>query len=171
MLQGVIEVLASYQNFFHSFRINFEIVFKLIKSKQKNWNTVYSLLTDTSIRWTPLKNGHSELVFAFLYFLFLALYKTDISLRRTHTAGPQGVRLRKSWLYRVGCGIEVWIFFFTLSGPKVYVDIWGFKSQKGRRWNINHICYHCHDPWSPKLFPKTTWPHVYPARLLTFLAR
>ena len=30
------------------------------------------------------------------YSLYLTLYKTDISLRRTHTAGPQGVRLRKS---------------------------------------------------------------------------
>ena len=37
-------------------------------------------------------------------------------------------------------------FFVTLSGLRVYVDIWGLKSQKGRGWNINHICYHCHDP-------------------------
>ena len=59
-------------------------------------STVYSLLTDTSIRRTPLKNGHLELVPAFLYSLYLTLYKTDISLRRTHTAGPQVVRLRKS---------------------------------------------------------------------------
>ena len=35
----------------------------------------------------------------FLYFLYLTLCKTDIALRRTHTAGPQGVLLRKSWLY------------------------------------------------------------------------
>ena len=38
---------------------------------------------DTSIRRTPLYNGHLELVPAFLYSLYLALYKTDISLRRT----------------------------------------------------------------------------------------
>ena len=35
---------------------------------------------------------------AFLYSLYLTLYKTDISLRLTLTAGPKGVRLRGSWL-------------------------------------------------------------------------
>ena len=39
---------------------------------------------------------------AFLYSLYLPLYKMDISLRQTHTAGPQGVCLRKSWLYLWG---------------------------------------------------------------------
>ena len=63
MLQGVIEVLTSYQNLFHSFRINFEIVFKLIKSKQKKQE--YSLL---------YLNGH--------------LYKTDTSVKRTLRVGP-----------------------------------------------------------------------------------
>ena len=46
--------------------------------------------TDTSL------NGHLELVPAFLYSLYLTLYKTDISLRRTLTAGPKGVPLRGS---------------------------------------------------------------------------
>ena len=36
---------------------------------------------------------------AFHYSLYLTLYKTDISLRRTLTAGPKGVLLRGSWLY------------------------------------------------------------------------
>ena len=35
---------------------------------------------------------------ASLYSLYLTLYKTDISLRLTLTAGPKGVRLRGSWL-------------------------------------------------------------------------
>ena len=41
-------------------------------------------------------NGHLELVPAFLYSFYLTLYKTDISLRRTLSAGPKGVRLGKS---------------------------------------------------------------------------
>ena len=56
-------------------------------------NTVYSLLTDTSVKRT-LRVW--SLPFFTPYSLYLTLYKTDISLRRTHTAGPQGVRLRKS---------------------------------------------------------------------------
>ena len=56
---------------------------------------VDSLLTDTSIRWTP----RVLLVPAFLYSLYLTLYKMDISLRQTLIAGPKGVRLRLSWLY------------------------------------------------------------------------
>ena len=35
---------------------------------------------------------------AFPYCLYLTLYKTDISLRRTLTVGPKGVGLRGSWL-------------------------------------------------------------------------
>ena len=41
-------------------------------------------------------NGHLELVPAFLYSFYLTLYKTDISLRRTISAGPKGVRLGES---------------------------------------------------------------------------
>ena len=41
-------------------------------------------------------NGHLELVPAFLYSLYLTLYKTDTSLRRTLSASPKGVRLRES---------------------------------------------------------------------------
>ena len=44
----------------------------------------------------PSENGHLELVPAFLYSLYLTLYKTDTSLRRTLSAGPKGVRLRRS---------------------------------------------------------------------------
>ena len=60
--------------------------------------TVNSLLMDTSIRRTPLKNGHLELVSAFLCSPYLTLYKTDFFLRQTHSTGPKGVRLRESWL-------------------------------------------------------------------------
>ena len=35
---------------------------------------------DTSIRWTPPRNGHLELVLAFHYSLYLTLYKTYITL-------------------------------------------------------------------------------------------
>ena len=35
---------------------------------------------DTSIRWTPRRNGHLELVLAFHYSLYLTLYKTYITL-------------------------------------------------------------------------------------------
>ena len=55
---------------------------------------------------TPPQNGHLDLVPAFLYSLYLTLYKTDISLRRTLTAGPKGVRLRGSWLYSVSLSSE-----------------------------------------------------------------
>ena len=41
-------------------------------------------------------NGHLELVPAFLYSPYLTLYKTDFSLRRAHSTGPKGVRLRES---------------------------------------------------------------------------
>lgn len=61
--------------------------------------TVDSLLTDTSLRRTPLYNGHLELVPAFLYSLYLTFYKTNISLRRTASAGPRRVRLGENWLY------------------------------------------------------------------------
>ena len=57
---------------------------------QSTHSHVHLYKTDTSV------NGHSELVLAFLYSLYLTFYKTDISLRQAHTAGPQGVRLRKS---------------------------------------------------------------------------
>ena len=62
----------------------------------KKWATVDSLLTNTSIRRTPLYDGHLELVPASLYSFYLTLYKTDTSLRRTLSAGPKGVRLRES---------------------------------------------------------------------------
>ena len=51
---------------------------------------------DTSLRQTPLKNGHLELVPAFLLSFFLPLHKMDTSLRWTLSAGPKGLRLRES---------------------------------------------------------------------------
>ena len=50
-------------------------------------------MTDTSVK------GHLELVPAFLYSLYLTLYKMDTSLRRTLSTGPEGVGLTESWLY------------------------------------------------------------------------
>ena len=56
--------------------------------REKNEYADDSLLTDTSIRRTPLLNGHPELVPAFLNSLYLTLYKTDTSLKRTPRVGP-----------------------------------------------------------------------------------
>ena len=42
-------------------------------------------------------NGHQELFLGFLNSLYLTLYKTDISLSRTLSAGPEGVLLRESF--------------------------------------------------------------------------
>ena len=38
---------------------------------------------DTSLRRTPRSNGHLEFVPAYIYCLYLTLYKTDITLRQT----------------------------------------------------------------------------------------
>ena len=77
-------------------RVNVNWITHTTNNNNNNNNTVDSLLTDTSIRRTPLYNGQLELVPAFLYSLYLTLYKTNISLRRTASAGPKGVRLRES---------------------------------------------------------------------------
>ena len=73
-------------------------VFMSPEQKDPNFfvNTVDSLLTDTSIRRDTSVNGHLELVPAFSYSLYLTLYKTDISLRRTLSSGLKGVRLGES---------------------------------------------------------------------------
>lgn len=42
---------------------------------------VNSVLTDTSIKWTPWKNKNLELV---MYTLYLTLYETDIFLKWTY---------------------------------------------------------------------------------------
>ena len=47
-------------------------------------------MTDVSVKRTL------ELVPAFLYSLYLTLYKTDTSLNRTLIAGPKGVPFRES---------------------------------------------------------------------------
>ena len=67
-----------------------------INTKGYDGGTVDSLLTNTSITRTPLQNGHLVLVPSFLSSLYLTLYKTDISLRRTASAGPKGVCLGES---------------------------------------------------------------------------
>ena len=54
---------------------------------------------DSFLMVTSVKNGHLELVPAFLYSLYLTLYKMDNFLRRTLSAGPKGVCLRESGLY------------------------------------------------------------------------
>ena len=56
--------------------------------------TVNSFLTDTSIRRTPRLNRHLEMVSAFPYIFWWS----DISLKRTHSAGPKGVHLGENWL-------------------------------------------------------------------------
>ena len=81
---------------FNSVRQHFN-VYRWFWAKETSC-TVNSLLRDTSIRQAPLKNGHLELVPAFLYSRYLTLYKTDFSLSQTHSTGPKGVRLRESWL-------------------------------------------------------------------------
>ena len=55
---------------------------------------------DTFVRRTAWSNGHQELVFAFLYYLYLTLYKTDISLRRLFVSVQfVSVLERVQWLY------------------------------------------------------------------------
>ena len=49
--------------------------------------------TNTSVKPTPTVGTFLSLP------LFLTLYKTDISLRWTFSAGSKGVHLRESWLY------------------------------------------------------------------------
>ena len=59
--------------------------------REKNEYADDSLLTDTSIRRTPLtdtSDGHPELVPGFLYSLYLTLYKTDTSVKRMPRVGP-----------------------------------------------------------------------------------
>ena len=56
--------------------------------REKNEYSDDSLLTDTSIRRTPLLNGHPELVPGFLYSLYLTLYKTHTSVKRMPRVGP-----------------------------------------------------------------------------------
>ena len=50
-------------------------------------------------------NGDLELVPAFLYSLYLTLYKKDTSIQDRHlnSAGPKGVCLIRSWLYSFSC--------------------------------------------------------------------
>ena len=52
-----------------------------------------------SFKYLPSILFHLELVSAFLYSLYLTLYKMDITLGRTLSAGPKGVQLRESQLY------------------------------------------------------------------------
>ena len=53
---------------------------------------------------------------AFLCSLYLTFYKTDISLWRTTSAGPKGVRLRESQLY-LSCLSAFFFFHLFSQGP------------------------------------------------------
>ena len=55
-----------------------------------------SLLTDTSLKRTPLQSEHVELVPAVLQSFTSSHSKADTSLRRIVGAGPKHVRLRGS---------------------------------------------------------------------------
>ena len=54
--------------------------------------------TDTSVKRTPKKRSLPFFAPS-IWLSLLTFYKTDISLRRTASAGPKGVRLRESWLH------------------------------------------------------------------------
>ena len=84
--------------------------------------TVDSLLTDSSIRWTPLCNRHLELapvLISLLTLNYLTLYKTDTSLRWAVSACWS-----QSWFWRelsINAGFKVMIELFQLSVGTVYV--------------------------------------------------
>ena len=87
---------------------------------------------------------------AFLSSLYLTLYKTDISLRRTASAGPKGVRLRESWVYKItkvirvlwlagrvcmkvckhGCDVKVFCFLRTDHASTNLKKFLKFKTQQ-----------------------------------------
>ena len=54
-------------------KLKFNVKEKLLLKPQTKWNTVNSLLTDTPIWRTPLKNGQLALIPAFLCSLYLTL--------------------------------------------------------------------------------------------------
>ena len=60
-----------------------------------------------------------ELVPAFVYSLYLTLYKTDISLRWTLNAGPKGVRLEESWLYIYAVQLTLGLWKNKHCGPGI----------------------------------------------------
>ena len=59
-----------------------------MKSMKENSKVRHFLLMGTSVSRTPLQKGHLELVPAFLYSLYLTLYKTDTSVKKTPRGGP-----------------------------------------------------------------------------------
>ena len=101
------------------------------------------------------------------------LYKTDICLRRTASAGPKGVRLRESWLYKItkvirvlwltgrvcmkvckhGCDVKVFCFWRTDHASTNLKKFLKFKTQQVYfiltlsliRWNSNQeLITHLH---------------------------
>ena len=65
------------------------------KSKERQGPTLG--IRFTGVRYKSV--GHLELVPAFLYSLFLTLYKMDIPLKQSLSACPKGVHVRESLLY------------------------------------------------------------------------
>ena len=70
-------------------------------------NTVNSLLTDTSLKRTPLESGHVELVPTVLQSFTSSPSKADTSLKWTVGAGPECVCLRGSWLWYLLNNLEL----------------------------------------------------------------
>ena len=82
------------------------------------WNTVDSLLTDTSVRQLCKMGNSVDLVPAFLYFLYLTLCKKGISQRGTLSSTPKDVRLLESWLN--ACTFWNWVHQITLRYPRTW---------------------------------------------------
>ena len=76
------------------------------------------ILSKTDVYTSP----KVQLYFLIIIIIFLTLYKPDTSLRRTLEAGPEGVRLRKSWLYPNSNWSRkcLKLLLRTLSEPQVY---------------------------------------------------
>ena len=131
MLQGVIEVLTSYQNFFHSFWINFEIVFKLIKSKQKKLKySLHSLnghlcKTDTQSWSLPF----------FTPSIWLSIRRTSLSDWHILQIPKASVSERVDFTVLAVASNFVFFFFCPFRPKSVRVYL-GLNELKGRSWNI-----------------------------------
>lgn len=80
-------------------------------------------------QWFLSLNGHfAKKVPAILYSRYLTLYKTDITLRPTFSADPDGVRLREGWLLLVIWFSHIVPISFT---EKHRLDFSGFTSNGG----------------------------------------
>ena len=75
------------------FHLNGHTIGSLSTETQKIYNYLAYKRHNSNI---PEEFGTGRLILREAGLFYLILCKTDISLRRTHTAGPQGVRLSKS---------------------------------------------------------------------------